>query len=208
MTMLLTGYSFQVIGASSRAELSGVLACIHSCNSLRRDVPAPVWLQLVELGVNFGSAMTINGLIRPDSRFLKEGTGSDGIHVPRPSFICSWAMRSKLKQPLDLGASSSSILDSGLDLAVNGSVAVFSFLSLPLVTSGGLRCSRSLSDFIWSQLATLSCSFCSCSRSALNRSRSRIAWSRSRFAWFRSSLARSLSRIAWSLSRLALSRSL
>ena len=112
--------------------------------------------------------------------------------MPRPSFICSWATRSKLKQPLDLGASSSSILDSGLDLAVNGSVAVFSFLSLPLATSGGLRCSRSFSDFIWSQLATLSCSFCSCSRSALNRSRSRIAWSRSRIAWFRSSLQKAV----------------
>ena len=133
--------------------------------------------------------MSINGLIRPDSNFL------------------SWATRTKLKRPLDVGASSTSILDSGLDLAVDGSVVVFSF-SLPLATACCLLCSRSNSDFIWSQFATLSYSLCSCSRSALSRCRSRIALSRSRIAWSLSSLAWSLSRIAWSLSRLALSRSL
>ena len=76
-----------------------VLDCSLSCKFLRRDVHAPAWLPLVELGVRHGSAISFSGLIRLDSRSLKEGTGSGGVHVSRHLFICSWAMRSRFKRP-------------------------------------------------------------------------------------------------------------
>ena len=55
--------------------------------------------------------------------------------MSKPPFICSWARRSRLKRPLDRGASSFSTLESGLQLVVLGSVVVFIFLSLPLANA-------------------------------------------------------------------------
>ena len=95
--------------------------------------------------------------------------------------MCFWAARSSLKRPLARVASSTSTRDAGLDLATAGSVVVL-FFSFPLVTACCLLCSRSSSDFIWSQLASLSCSPCSCTYSVISRSQSRIALSRSSIA--------------------------
>ena len=96
-------------------------------------------MPLVELSVRPGSAISISGLIRHDSSFLKEWTGSDRVHVSRPSFICPSATWPRLKPPLDLGASSTSILEPGLDgrqvLSQRLQLALFAtrhFLLLPL----------------------------------------------------------------------------
>ena len=114
------------------------------------------------MDVNPGSAMSFSGLTRLASKFLMEGTDSGCVHASRPSFLCPWARRSKLKRPLDLGASSTSILDPGLDLVTDGSVVVL-FFSLPFAAACCLLCSRSIYDFIWSPHATISCILYSCS---------------------------------------------
>ena len=142
-------------------------------------------MPLVELSVRPGSAISISGLIRHDSSFLKEWTGSDRVHVSRLSFICPSATWPRLKPPLDLGASSTSILEPGLDgrqvLSQRLQLALFAtrhFLLLPLQPFT-----------VWSQFATLSCNFWASSHSAFNKSRSRINLSRSSFAWSLSKFA-------------------
>ena len=101
---VLTGCFLHVSGSTSTAGLSGVHTCNLSSSSLRRDVPALAWLPPVDMGVMPGNATsTVSGLIRSDSNSLKEGVGSDRVHVSRSLLICSWATLSKLKRHSLLG---------------------------------------------------------------------------------------------------------
>ena len=77
------------------------------------------------------------------------------------------ATRSKLNQPLDRGTSSTSIRDSGLDPVPAGSIV---FLSFCFANSRCLLCIFSISDFICSQLASFSRTFCAFGYSALSYS--------------------------------------
>ena len=77
----------------------------------------------------------------------KEGAGSGLVQSCRASFVCSWAAQSRLKRPPAGGASSTSIRDSGHDLATAGSVVVL-FFSFPLATAC-CRSSSGLFDHNW-----------------------------------------------------------
>ena len=103
------------------------------------------------------------------ARYLKDGVGSGVVQVYRLSPMGSWATLLRLKRPLALVTSSTSIFDSSLDRGVKGPIGVLAFRSLPLPTSccRGLW-NRSSSDFSWSRLAVISCTLWVCSNSAFN----------------------------------------
>ena len=122
------------------------------------------------LWLNWGRT-SIRGRTDCISRLCTEGNGSGGIHTSRPSIMCSWAARSRLKRPLGLGASSTSTCDSGLDAVAAGSLDCILF-SFCLASSRCLLWSFCISDFSFSQFASFSRPLCSCSYSTLSMLRS------------------------------------
>ena len=87
----LNGCLLQVDGSTSDMGLFGVLDCSLFCNSLRREVPALTYLPSEELGARPRTAMsTASGLVRFNSRSLKNGVGSGGVHVSRSLLWSHW----------------------------------------------------------------------------------------------------------------------
>ena len=93
--------------------------------------------------------------------------GSGGVHVSRPSYIFSWATRSRYLLPVALGVSSTSIFNSGLDRVTRGSLSAFTFRYLLFIVS---YCNLELHLLeLW--FSHSRCSFSTCSSSDFNWSR-------------------------------------